>query len=52
MSSEIRPEDIEAAIAAAEQRRRARMAGGADVATAPAPAAPRPVLPERIVQSR
>jgi cell division septation protein DedD len=49
MSSEIRPEDIEAAIAAAEQRRRARMAGGADVATASAPTARRPVLPERMV---
>jgi hypothetical protein len=53
MSSEIRPEDIEAAIAAAEQRRRARMGGaamggGADVATAPAPAARRPVMPERV----
>jgi hypothetical protein len=55
MSSEIRPEDIEAAIAAAEQRRRARMggaamAGAADLATAPAPGAGRrSVLPERSV---
>ena len=58
MSSEIRPEDIEAAIAAAEQRRRARMGGaamgaaamggGADVATAPPPAGRRPVMPERV----
>ena len=52
MSSEIRPEDIEAAIAAAEQRRRARMGGGgADVATAPAPAARRPTIPERSMAS-
>jgi cell division septation protein DedD len=52
MSSEIRPEDIEAAIAAAEQRRRARMGGGgADVATAPAPAARRPLVPERSMAS-
>jgi cell division septation protein DedD len=52
MSSEIRPEDIEAAIAAAEQRRRARMGGGGggvDVATAPTPAARRPAVPERVV---
>ncbi len=49
MSSEIRPEDIEAAIAAAEQRRRARLGAGADLAAAAAAPSRRPVLPERPV---
>lgn len=46
MSSDIRPEDIEAAIAAAEQRRRSRQ-GVAAEPTATASAGRRPVLPER-----
>lgn len=49
MSSEIRPEDIEAAIAAAEQRRRARLGAGAELATAATAPSRRPVLPERPV---
>jgi hypothetical protein len=47
MSSEIRPEDIEAAIAAAEQRRRSRL-GNASEAVAAAAGGRRPMLPERI----
>ncbi len=50
MSSDIRPEDIEAAIAAAEQRRRSRLGGAADVGTT-APASRRPVLPERVASA-
>lgn len=50
MSSEIRPEDIEAAIAAAEQRRRSRL-GAAAEAEAAGPAGRRPVLPERVASA-
>ncbi len=49
MSSEIRPEDIEAAIAAAEQRRRSRLGGAAEAAGRAAPSSRRPVIPERIL---
>jgi cell division septation protein DedD len=52
MSSEIRPEDIEAAIAAAEQRRRMRLGGAAEPAAAAAAATGtggrRQLIPERV----
>jgi len=48
MSSEIRPEDIEAAIAAAEQRRRSRLGNAGEAAAAAAAGGRRSVLPERI----
>ena len=50
MSSEIRPEDIEAAIAAAEQRRRSRLANAAEAAPAVA-GGRRSVLPDRGVSA-
>ncbi|HXV25238.1 MAG TPA: SPOR domain-containing protein [Alphaproteobacteria bacterium] len=50
MSSEIRPEDIEAAIAAAEQRRRSRLGGAAETATRDTPSR-RPLIPDRIKAS-
>jgi cell division septation protein DedD len=51
MSSEIRPEDIEAAIAAAEQRRRMRLGGAAEPAAAAAATGTggrRQLIPERV----